>query len=114
MRTLGQCLCNENVEGRRCDRCSENRFNMRAGCAACDDCYTLIQSRKNAINATVGALGESLDEIQSNPVAVNDAAFDARVDDVRALVEELHGRAKQKLSGFSRHKSKKIEFLFNY
>ncbi|KAI1706360.1 laminin EGF domain-containing protein [Ditylenchus destructor] len=97
--TTGQCLCKDNVEGRRCDQCSENRFDMRRGCLACDDCYTLIQTRKNSANTTIAALRENLDEIRNNPVTVDDSEFDARVDTVKGQVQELHEKASRKLDG---------------
>ncbi len=28
----GQCICRPNVEGRQCDRCEENKYNITAGC----------------------------------------------------------------------------------
>jgi len=28
----GNCACTEGVEGKRCDRCQENKFNITAGC----------------------------------------------------------------------------------
>ncbi|CAD5229337.1 unnamed protein product [Bursaphelenchus okinawaensis] len=95
----GQCLCKNNVEGLRCDQCSENRYNLRSGCPACDDCYTLIQKRKNELNGSISALRENLDEIQNNPVKVEDAEFDARVNEVKEEVEELSSKAKSKLDG---------------
>lgn len=70
---------------------------MRAGCLPCDDCYTLIQTRKNSINKTMSALRENLDEIQNNPVSVNDTAFDGKVADVQSQVEALHDKAGKKL-----------------
>lgn len=85
------------MEGRRCDQCSENRFSLQRGCLACDDCYTLIQTRKNEINASIGALGESLDEIQNNPVTVNDSEFDAKVSEVKTTVQQLYDKAAKKL-----------------
>lgn len=94
--TTGQCLCRQNVEGRRCDQCSENRYNLHNGCPACDDCYALIQSRKNGINQTMSSLRENLDEIQNSPVTVNDSEFDERVQKVKADVAALHQKAEQK------------------
>ena len=28
----GQCPCRTSIEGRKCDRCEENKFNITAGC----------------------------------------------------------------------------------
>ena len=28
----GQCLCKNNIEGRTCNQCVENMFNLTAGC----------------------------------------------------------------------------------
>ncbi|KAI1730594.1 laminin EGF domain-containing protein [Ditylenchus destructor] len=95
----GQCLCNDDVEGRRCDQCSENRYDMQNGCPVCDECYALIQTRKNAANTTIAALRENLDEIQNNPVTVDDSEFDAKVDTVKGQVQELHDKASRKLDG---------------
>jgi hypothetical protein len=66
------------------------------GCPACDDCYALIQSRKNDINRTIVGLRENLDEIQNNPITVNDSEFDERVQQVKAELGKLHGRTEQK------------------
>ena len=94
----GQCLCRDNVEGRRCDQCSENRFNMRAGCLPCDDCYTLIQTRKNEINRTISIVEENLDEIQNHPVSIDDPEFEKKVNEAREKVDDLVDNAKEKLN----------------
>ena len=28
----GQCVCKSSIEGEKCDRCVENKFNITAGC----------------------------------------------------------------------------------
>lgn len=92
-------MCKNNVEGRRCDQCSENRYNIRAGCAACDDCYTLIQTRKNSINKTITILRDNLDEIQNNPITLNDSEFEKKVKTARTEIDQLYTKAKQKITG---------------
>jgi laminin gamma 1 len=94
----GQCLCRDNVEGRRCDQCSENRFNMRAGCLPCNDCYKLIQTRKNELNATIEILSENLDEIQNHPVSIDDPEFEKKLNEAKERVNELKKTTDEKLT----------------
>lgn len=94
-------MCKDNVEGRRCDQCSENRYDLRRGCLACDDCFTLIQSRKNDINSSIGVLRDNLNEIHNNPVKVEDSEFDAKVQEVGELVTKLHSKALEKLGNLA-------------
>jgi ribulose kinase len=57
----------------------------------------LIQTRKNQINESIGNLRENLNEIQNNPVKVEDSEFDGKVEEVKSVVSELHSKAAQKL-----------------
>ena len=40
----GYCPCRPNIDGRRCDRCKENTYNMAAGCLrkSLFTCLTLV------------------------------------------------------------------------
>lgn len=91
----GQCLCKENVVGRRCDQCADNWYNLRRGCLPCDDCYTLIQQRKNSINKRLIEVREKLDEVQHKPVKVDDDEFKAKFGEVEQNVEKLWLQAKK-------------------
>lgn len=75
----GQCLCRQFVEGQRCDQCVENRYDLGRGCLECDDCYSLIGHRRTDIRKRVDELRDRLDEVQNNPVKVEDKEFDDRV-----------------------------------
>ncbi|KAE9553293.1 hypothetical protein FO519_003506 [Halicephalobus sp. NKZ332] len=79
----GQCLCKDNVEGRRCDQCSENRFNMRAGCLPCDDCYTLIQSRRDELLKNMSEIETGLEYWENNPVKVDDEFFLTKIEEAQ-------------------------------
>ena len=86
---------------------------MRSGCLACDDCYSLIQSRKNGLNGSISTLRENLDEIQNNPVTVNDKEFDDRVQQVRSNVNDLHDKTGKKLAGDDSHMRLQVGDLKN-
>jgi hypothetical protein len=67
----------------------------------CLDCYALIQHRKNEINSSLSRYREQIDDIQNNPMPVDDAEFDDRVNIVRKDVAALHDKARLKMGGYS-------------
>ena len=44
---FGQCPCNDNVEGKKCNRCKENKYDRHQGCLDCEPCYNLVQDAAN-------------------------------------------------------------------
>lgn len=84
----GQCPCNDNVEGRRCDRCKENKYDRHHGCVDCPDCYNLVQDAANEHRAKLANLSSTLDEIARTPVT-NDEEFEGKLKAVQEKVAIL-------------------------
>lgn len=83
----GQCSCRDTVEGRKCDRCLENKYNLQAGCLDCDPCYTLVQKRVNMLRNQKEKVKEMLKDILENPSVVNDTTFETKLREVMKNVE---------------------------
>ncbi|UXI21544.1 Nucleolar protein 6 [Sarcoptes scabiei] len=90
----GQCKCRENVEGKHCERCQENKYNKEAGCIDCPPCYTLVQESIAAHRLKVNGLKTLLDEIESNPLAVEDKNFEKQLNEVMRTVKRMLQDAK--------------------
>lgn len=97
--STGQCHCLDNVEGRRCDRCKENKYDRQRGCVDCPHCYNLVQEAVHSHQAQLEKLNDILDEIERNPTVIDDETFEAKLYAVQADIEQLHEEAKQALGG---------------
>ncbi len=93
----GQCQCRPNIEGRRCDECVENMYDLQAGCRPCPPCYGLVQRMANEHREELRKLRELLSEIVENPVTVNDTDFDNRLTEVALTVRQLADKVKESL-----------------
>jgi len=76
------------VEGRRCDRCKENKYDRHRGCIDCPDCYNLVQDAADLHRAKLFNLSQTLDEIARTPVT-NDDEFEAKLKAVQEKVAVL-------------------------
>ncbi|PSN35327.1 Laminin subunit gamma-1, partial [Blattella germanica] len=86
--------CYENVEGRQCDRCKENKYDRQRGCIDCPACYNLVQSAVNAHRAKLEQLQSVLRDIANNPTVISDEDFEKKLKDVQAIVDRLWNEAK--------------------
>ena len=93
-RLTGQCKCRTNVEGKRCEFCMENKYNKEAGCIDCPPCYTLVQESVASHRVKVLELKNLLDEIESNPLSVEDSNFEKQLNEVIRQVGQLLQEAK--------------------
>lgn len=90
----GQCPCNDNVEGRRCDRCKENKYNRHQGCVDCPDCYNLVSDAADDHRRKLADLNSVLQEIASNPTVIDDSEFDKKLGAVQEKIQILAEDAK--------------------
>jgi coxsackievirus/adenovirus receptor len=77
------------VEGRRCERCRENKHDKKAGCIDCPVCYNLVQDAADELRKKLANLENLLTEIERNPSTVSDPNFDKQLDEVVVRVETL-------------------------
>lgn len=88
-----QCLTN--VEGRRCDRCKENKHNRQYGCVDCPPCYNLIQDAVNLHRRRLSDLQGTLRKINNSPTVIKDSDFEKELKNVENRVRTLLQIAKQ-------------------
>lgn len=98
----GQCLCNDNVEGRRCDRCKENKYDRHQGCLNCPDCYNLVQDAANEHRDKLQSLNKILQEIASKPTVIDDEEFEFKLKTVQEKIDILMDDAKSGAGGGDR------------
>lgn len=95
----GQCHCLDNVEGRRCDRCKENKYDRQRGCVDCPHCYNLVQEAVHHHQQQLEKLNDILDEIERNPTVIDDDTFESRLIAVQDEIQKLYDEAKAATGG---------------
>lgn len=89
----------ENVEGRRCDQCKENKYDRQRGCVDCPACYNLVQDAVSTHRDNLKKLENVLKDINNNPTVVIDQEFETKLKEVQAQVNELEKNAIAATSG---------------
>ncbi|KHJ43700.1 laminin EGF-like protein [Trichuris suis] len=110
----GQCQCHANVEGRQCNKCKENMYNLEAGCLECPPCYKLIQKMANEQRDKLKHLKELLTEIIQNPMVINDTNFEKKLSEVDELVNALGIDVRDALSSGDASLSSRLSRLEEY
>lgn len=90
----GQCPCLDNVEGRRCDRCKENKYDRQRGCIDCPDCYNLVQDAARNHNNRLDRLNEILDEVERRPTVITDDQFPQELAKLSQDIDDFHDKVK--------------------
>lgn len=73
---------------------------MRRGCLQCDDCYGLVQSRRDQIKENVEKFGQDLQSIHENPVKIDDEKFNSGIAETAKNVDALWIRSNSTTSEF--------------
>jgi len=82
------------VEGRRCDRCKENKYNRQAGCVDCPPCYNLIQDAVSLQRSKLNEMTTTLDKIKNTLTVSDDQDFEDKLAQVQSRVEQLWNAAR--------------------
>jgi laminin gamma 1 len=90
----GQCPCLNNVEGRRCDRCKENKYDRQRGCVDCPECYNLVQEASQKHQEKLARLGDALDEIERRPTVIDDDQFPRELQKLQTNIDVFHDKVK--------------------
>lgn len=98
----GQCPCNDNVEGRRCDRCKENKYDRHQGCLDCPHCYNLVQEAADEHRQKLSDIKKTLKEIQLKPTVIDDDEFEFKLRTVQEKIAILTDDAKSGAGGGDR------------
>lgn len=89
----------ENVEGRSCDRCKENKYDRQRGCIDCPACYNLVQDAVGTHRENLRKLEKVLKDINNSPTVINDEEFEQKLKEVQLYVNELEKDAKLATGG---------------
>jgi coxsackievirus/adenovirus receptor len=89
----------ENVEGRRCDHCKENKHDRQRGCVDCPACYSLVQNEVNAHRNSLETLETLLKDLIASPTVIDNADFDIQLKNVQDRVQQLLLDAKRAAGG---------------
>lgn len=87
--------CRENVEGRACDRCKENKYNRQAGCVDCPPCYNLVQDAVDLQRAKLIEMSSTLEKIKNTLTVSDDQDFEDKLAQVQERVDELWNTARK-------------------
>lgn len=90
----GKCLCLENVEGLKCDRCKENKYDRRKGCVDCPQCYNLVQNEVRSHNDKLNKLHDILNKIEHQPTVITDEDFPEKLKEVEQDIDDLFKKVK--------------------
>lgn len=85
----------QNIEGRKCDRCKENKFDKQQGCVNCPPCYNLVQDAVNVHRNKLQSLEQSIKNISNSDLVPFDADFEEKLESVRKKVEKLSEDVKE-------------------